>query len=118
MPSRAPSVCPYCGKAHLASEACATVVRMRRERKARFDKKRPCARKRGYTREWEKAAREFLASFPKCRRCDRPADLVDHIKPHKGDMRIFWDQANWQGLCTHHHNSAKQSEERRAPKGY
>ena len=25
--------------------------------------------------------------------------MLDHIVPHKGDMKVFWDRANWQGLC-------------------
>jgi 5-methylcytosine-specific restriction protein A len=24
---------------------------------------------------------------------------VDHRIAHKGDMTLFWDPANWQGLC-------------------
>ena len=24
---------------------------------------------------------------------------VDHVKPHKGDAELFWDEANWQALC-------------------
>jgi 5-methylcytosine-specific restriction protein A len=30
---------------------------------------------------------------------------VDHIVPHKGDMRLFWDPRNHQGLCERCHNS-------------
>jgi hypothetical protein len=43
-----------------------------------------------------------------------PATVVDHRIPHRGDIRLFWDPINWQPLCTHHHSSAKQSEERLA----
>jgi 5-methylcytosine-specific restriction protein A len=28
-----------------------------------------------------------------------PATVVDHIVPHRGDPVLFWDEANWQGLC-------------------
>nr|WP_246413968.1 HNH endonuclease [Martelella radicis] len=51
-----------------------------------------------------------------CIRCGEPAALVDHKIPHRGDQRLFWDRTNWQPLCHHCHNSAKQSEERRASK--
>jgi len=27
------------------------------------------------------------------------ATIVDHIKPHRGDMVMFWDSSNWQPLC-------------------
>jgi len=84
-----------------------------RERKARHDAKRPSARKRGYTREWETAAKIYLTAYPSCRRCGAQASVVDHIKPHKGDQGLFWNRANWQSLCTHCHSSAKQAEERR-----
>ena len=42
-----------------------------------------------------------------------PATVVDHIKPHKGDRALAFDPDNLQGLCKAHHDSAKQSEERR-----
>ena len=40
-----------------------------------------------------------------------PAKEVDHIVPHKGDMKLFWDQTNWQSLCKPCHDSVKQAEE-------
>lgn len=36
------------------------------------------------------------------------AEIVDHIKPHRGDMALFWDSDNWQSLCKHCHDSHKQ----------
>lgn len=30
--------------------------------------------------------------------------LVDHIIPHRGDKKLFWDERNWQGLCKKHHD--------------
>ena len=36
------------------------------------------------------------------------AQVVDHIIPHKGDARLFWDADNWQSLCKLHHDSTKQ----------
>jgi len=41
-----------------------------------------------------------------------PANVVDHIKPHRGDRDLFWDSDNWQSLCKIHHDSTKQSQER------
>lgn len=114
MPVRAPSVCGYCGKAHRSGEACAAMVAMQKERKARFDKTRPSARQRGYTAEWEKARKEYLAANPVCIRCGAPAALVDHITAHKGNMALFWNRANWQPMCTPCHSVSKQAEERRS----
>lgn len=40
------------------------------------------------------------------------ATVVDHIKPHRGDQVLFWDESNWQSLCQPHHDSTKQREEK------
>jgi len=71
--------------------------------------RRPSARRRGYTRRWERARRAFLAAHPLCAEClrqgrTRAADVVDHIVPHRGDMRLFWDMDNWQALCKRCHD--------------
>lgn len=113
MPGKAPRICG-CGKTVPAGIACSCEKLRARERKARFDKTRPGARERGYTAEWERESKAFLAANPKCKRCDQPATVVDHTQPHKGNQALFWNRANWQPLCRTHHNSAKQSEERRA----
>ena len=40
------------------------------------------------------------------------ANVVDHIIPHKGDERLFWDaDNNWQSLCEECHNSTKRKME-------
>jgi 5-methylcytosine-specific restriction protein A len=39
------------------------------------------------------------------------ATVVDHIVPHKDNLKLFWDKGNWQALCAHCHSSVKQSEE-------
>jgi len=71
-----------------------TIMKQRAER-------RPSARQRGYTTKWEKESKAFLA-LPENRLCacgcGRPADMVDHREPHKGDMRLFWDRSNWQPM--------------------
>ena len=53
---------------------------------------------------WKRARLAFLASHPFCRYCLRHgrntfAEVVDHIKPHKGNVTLFYDQNNWQALC-------------------
>lgn len=40
------------------------------------------------------------------------ATVVDHIVPHKGDKRLFWDSKNWQALCKPCHDSVKAQLER------
>lgn len=57
-----------------------------------------------YSRRWEKARRIFLIDNPVCIDCAAhnrltPSTEVDHIRPHRGDSVIFWDEGNWQALC-------------------
>ena len=79
------------------------------ERKALFDKSRPNSNQRGYNWSWRKASKNYLADHPLCVDCRAAghtvlAEVVDHIKPHRGDKVLFWDVNNWQGLCYSHHN--------------
>jgi len=68
---------------------------------------------RGYDREWEKARREYLAVYPSCRRCGKPADLVDHIVPVREAPHRRLDRTNFQSLCQPCHSGWKQSHERK-----
>lgn len=115
MPSKPPRICG-CGHRVAAGIRCPCEIKRDAERKAKFDKTRPSSTQRGYNRQWERERLAFLRINRFCRRCGKPATTVDHIIPHKGDKRLFWDRSNWQPLCTPCHSSAKQSEERRAAK--
>jgi 5-methylcytosine-specific restriction protein A len=69
------------------------------------------------TRRWQRMRRAHLAQNPVCVMCEAqgkitPAVVLDHVVPHKGDARRFWDNKNWQGLCKVHHDSSKQAIER------
>ncbi len=75
--------------------------------------KRKNAGQRGYNSKWQKARKTYLQSNPLCFFCKengiiKSATVVDHIIPHKGNQKLFWDKTNWQSLCTHCHNSIKQ----------
>lgn len=37
------------------------------------------------------------------------ASLVDHVKPHRGDAALFWDERLWQPSCKWHHDVVKQT---------
>lgn len=42
----------------------------------------------------------FLMRHPMCVACKREAATVlDHITPHRGISKLFWEQSNWQALC-------------------
>lgn len=62
------------------------------------------AAKRGYGSKWQKASKSYLNSHPLCVHCMKEgkyekATVVDHIVPHRGDQKLFWDRSNWQALC-------------------
>ena len=73
---------------------------------------------RGYDSKWRKTRKAYLAKHPLCVYCSKEgrteqATVLDHIIPHKGCKKLFWDRNNWQGLCGEHHNSQKRREENR-----
>ncbi|WP_040619343.1 HNH endonuclease [Rhodovulum sp. PH10] len=68
------------------------------------------------TTRWQRLRDEvFLRDLCTCRRCGRvtsdDARVCDHVEPHRGDERLFWDAANLQTLCKDCHDRLKQSEE-------
>lgn len=93
---------------------------------------------RGYDYRWQKARTAFLQEHPFCVYCLREhriaattvaetilecaarglpvpyGNVVDHIKPHRGDQALFWDRTNWQTCCATHHSRDKQRQEARA----
>lgn len=79
--------------------------------------KKKSSTQRGYGYKWQQARKVFLQSNPLCCMCKKdgriePATVADHIKPHQGDLKLFWDRKNWQAICARHHNSDKQALER------
>lgn len=66
--------------------------------------------RRLYDRRWRRTALRHLAQHPLCVRCGGAATEVDHIRPHRGDPVLFWDAANWQGLCAECHGEKSQTE--------
>ena len=73
------------------------------------DRIRGSASARGYDARWREARALFLKQHPLCAFCQAegkivPATVVDHIIPHRGDQRLFWDQTNWESLCKECHD--------------
>jgi 5-methylcytosine-specific restriction protein A len=72
--------------------------------------KRSTAGHPGHTARWQKCRAIFLRANPLCVACMprgrlTPASVVDHVTPHKGDGRLFWDESNWQALCKPCHDA-------------
>jgi 5-methylcytosine-specific restriction protein A len=94
--------CPRCRQVH--GERCPQAAVTTRA----ADVRRGTAHQRGYGRKWRETSAAYLAAHPLCRECEQlgrttAATVTDHIVPHRGDMKLFWDAANWQPLCGFHH---------------
>lgn len=84
------------------------------------------AHQKGYDARW-RAYRLWFIVQVNCTECGRnhalcegkcreqgkivPTYAVDHIRPHRGDEKLFWLHSNHQGLCQAEHN-AKSAKER------
>jgi 5-methylcytosine-specific restriction endonuclease McrA len=88
----------------------------------RTDASRPAWHKWLWSRDWRWKSKAFLMEHSYiCRGIDyyengerkhvdlhpnvvTQASVVDHVKPHRGDITLFHDQSNWQSLCRECHN--------------
>jgi 5-methylcytosine-specific restriction protein A len=66
---------------------------------------------------WQHTRRAQLDRNPLCEKCQQqglltPANVVNHRKPHRGDMRLFLDPDNLESTCKPHHDGAIQSFEK------
>ena len=60
----------------------------------------------------------IFQSHPLCAECRKQgrytkATVVDHIVPHRGDQKLFWDRSNWQPLCKACHDRKTWREDNR-----
>lgn len=103
MPSRALRPCVQCSK---PSKGGRCAAHPRKDTRAN-------ATERGYaTPEWRRARAQYLARHPLCidpfkRHGNLPpaATTVDHIIPKQPSDLAFWDEDNWQPLCTSCHST-------------
>lgn len=111
MPQRSLRPCNYPGCGELVSNA----TYCDEHRKAEHRRKRQQYGDRsehGYDRAWMKARAAYLRAHPlcECPNCQAgakrvtKADVVDHIIPHRGDKRLFWDESNWQAMSKQCHD--------------
>jgi len=81
-----------------------------RERSRETDRHRGSAAERGYSTKWRAARLVFLRGYPLCKAHLERGEIVvatevDHVVPHRGDPRLFWDRTNWQSLCKSCHSA-------------
>jgi 5-methylcytosine-specific restriction protein A len=120
MPTPAPTPCRKPGCPNLTPDGyCPTHAKQAAtQRNQDRDLQRASASARGYDAKWRIARAHYLASNPICAgfgkakaSCLQPANVVDHVIPHKGDFVLFWDMANWQPLCPTCHNRKTATED-------
>ena len=104
MPHKPKKPCTYPGCPALVENG-SRCEKHRRQEQRRQDEQRGTSTQRGYDSRWRKARKMYLAQHPlcMCKECATlpvplPANVVDHIVPHKGDYDLFWDEDNWQAM--------------------
>jgi len=84
-----------------------------------YERDRGSPTARGYGYRWQQTSKAFLRAHPlcQCQDCDEGrkrvtlATVVDHIKPHRGDMVLFWDPRNWQSMAKVCHDKKTATED-------
>lgn len=107
---------PYAAKRPCCASGCRALVdkgycadHQHLAPKQLIERQRGNSSQRGYGYKWQVARKRHLVEHPLCVECEsngivKAADVVDHIIPHKGDQQLFWDESNWQSLCSTCHN--------------
>jgi 5-methylcytosine-specific restriction protein A len=109
MPYQSKKPCSYPGFPELVKKDSTYCERHKRQHLKQDIIRRGIPAFSGYNYMWHKLKKLYLKKKPLCAQClaegrVTPAEVVDHIVPHRGDYSLFWDQNNWQGLCTYHHS--------------
>ena len=112
MPNSAPRPCKQVGCRALTTSSAYCEVHSKIKAK-QDDSRRGSSTQRGYGYRWQKTSKAFLRAHPMCQcpNCKEgelrlmAAEVVDHIIPHRGDMTLFWDPANWQAMSKKCHDT-------------
>lgn len=112
MPNRAMRICKYPGCSELVGSGyCVKHQAIKEQQAKKFDKERGTSSERGYGSKWRKYRLQFLREHPicECNECKKLnrillATVVDHIIPHKGDCKLFWDSNNHQAMAKRCHD--------------
>ena len=108
MPNKPLKPCNHFGCHNLASEWYCDDHK--KSKSKMYDAQRLSPAVRGYDARWVAAKNAYLRRNPLCVICKSAGTMtyaicVDHIIPHNGDMKLFWDiKNNWQSLCRHCHS--------------
>ena len=91
MPWKPKSICRYPG----CNEFCHDTYCDKH--KKQIAKERNSTNSKIYNSRWRRVSKTYLKEYPLCVQCRKegrltPATEVDHIIPHKGDMKLFWNK--------------------------
>lgn len=101
MPVSAPSICTFagCGTTTTSGSRCPAhpYEKQRSKTTSKWKYLYNSAR-------WIKGRKQFLSKHPLCAECEskgiiEPANVVDHIVAHLGDVKLFFNMRNWRALC-------------------
>lgn len=62
-------------------------------------------------KRWGGYSKAYRERHRACALCGRPSEVVDHIEPARGDVKLFWRTTNHRALCRPCH-SAKMAVDR------
>ena len=104
MPTHPKHACGARGCPALVARGVARCEEHQAKHRRVVESERGSASERGYDRRWAAARVRFLREHPLCATClsagrVTAGRVVDHVVPHRGDPRLFWDESNWQTLC-------------------
>lgn len=138
MPIAAPKPCAQCGTLTYKGAYC---DKHKKVKQKLADSTRKSSTQRGYGYRWQKLSKAYLKSHTlcACANCQAEikkqrllldladtkednyylsikipslaANVVDHKKPHRGDMKLFWDRTNWQPMNEICHNKKTATED-------
>lgn len=79
------------------------------------EQQRGTSTERGYDSKWRRARAQWLQAHPWCATCEAKgqrtlATMVDHIIPHRGNLKLMWGRKNWQSLDDTCHAVKRQRE--------
>jgi 5-methylcytosine-specific restriction endonuclease McrA len=69
------------------------------------------------TKQWKllrerQLQKQGMCECPHCKGAKLEANVVDHITPHKGDRKLFFNSKNLQSMAKECHDAFKQSQEK------
>jgi 5-methylcytosine-specific restriction protein A len=116
MPIKPQHFCNYSGCRELTRDSyCPKHTEIKAKERREYDKTRPYKHLYNSAR-WQYLRKKILFVNPLCVECEKqgiatPATIADHIRPHKGNINLFFDPLNLQGLCKRCHDTKTSREE-------